>query len=405
MSFVDLENPKIRALALRLSAKLLRDPSLVRGGQRLRAFAVGRKTTRGVVAPGLALIVMVDRKLTEAELHGEEGEHGAHEHAGSGAPHEVDAHVEVSIPEGGLFFDGGSKAVVDLFGEEGKRLGGDTIEVDVVPIGDIRPSGPITLAAPQFHQTFATLRDRVRPAPAGASLGHRRLQGSGSIGVYLRDTKGRVFVLSANHVIALERGNVLGAVIGAAGLSLAALGDRVIQPGLDVAFRPEHELGELCGWIDLNYLDGRGNERAPNYADVAIAEVDPAAATTMVPYLQSSGAAAVPGPITQTLSEGAFVKKVGQATGLTYGRILHVGVPVRLNYTSRWAVFENQCITTHMSVNGDSGSMVLGATSNEVFGTLFAGSNDVSIFTPMRQVLQLLKRDLGVDVTLLHLPS
>ena len=83
---------------------------------------------------------------------------------------------------------------------------------------------------------------------------------------------------------------------------------------------------------------------------------------------------------------GQRVQKMGRTTGLTQGTITQVDVTVKVNYNGRIANFSDQVFADNMSSPGDSGSSILDMQRRGV-GLLFAGSESVTILTPLQRVL------------------
>lgn len=77
---------------------------------------------------------------------------------------------------------------------------------------------------------------------------------------------------------------------------------------------------------------------------------------------------------------------MGRTSGLTKGTISQISVTVDVSYADRTARFTDQIFSTPMSSPGDSGSSILNM-ERQVVGLLFAGSEHVSIFTPIQRVL------------------
>lgn len=88
---------------------------------------------------------------------------------------------------------------------------------------------------------------------------------------------------------------------------------------------------------------------------------------------------------------GMQVRKHGRTTGLTQGMVTLLNATVDVSYNTsrgeRVARFTNQIIATGMSQPGDSGSLIVDATSQNAVGLLFAGSGSATIFTPIDRIL------------------
>jgi hypothetical protein len=87
---------------------------------------------------------------------------------------------------------------------------------------------------------------------------------------------------------------------------------------------------------------------------------------------------------------------MGRTTGLTKGIVTQIDVTVDVDYAGRVARFTDQAFTGPISSPGDSGSAILD-TAGRAVGLLFAGSEQVTIFTPIRRILD----RFGVDVVIM----
>jgi len=95
---------------------------------------------------------------------------------------------------------------------------------------------------------------------------------------------------------------------------------------------------------------------------------------------------------TQTPALGMQVRKSGRTTDFTTGTVTLINATVDVTYSTvtgtRIARFTNQVMTTPMSQGGDSGSLIVDASSQNAVGLLFAGSLQATIFSPIEVVLQ-----------------
>lgn len=95
---------------------------------------------------------------------------------------------------------------------------------------------------------------------------------------------------------------------------------------------------------------------------------------------------------------GMRVRKYGRTTEYTEGTVNLLNATVNIAYSTqrgqRTARFVNQVIAQGMSQGGDSGSLVVDASTNMAVGLLFAGSPQATIFTPIQTVLDALGIDL-----------
>ncbi len=95
---------------------------------------------------------------------------------------------------------------------------------------------------------------------------------------------------------------------------------------------------------------------------------------------------------------GMRVRKYGRTTEYTEGTVNLLNATVNIAYSTqrgqRTARFVDQVIAQGMSQGGDSGSLVVDASTNMAVGLLFAGSPQATIFTPIQTVLDALGIDL-----------
>jgi hypothetical protein len=77
---------------------------------------------------------------------------------------------------------------------------------------------------------------------------------------------------------------------------------------------------------------------------------------------------------------------MGRTTGLTQGVIQQIDVTVNVEYNGQMVQFADQVFASSMSQPGDSGSAILDM-DKRVVGLLFAGSERVTILTPIERIL------------------
>jgi len=213
------------------------------------------------------------------------------------------------------------------------------VKTDVVEIGRIRK--------------LQGFRERYRPTPAGVSTSRADQTAAGTIGWFMVDEDGNIYLLSNNHVWANENN--------------AQQGDKIVQPGVLDGGDPENDvIAELYDWIDIDFT---GN---PNTVDVAIATpLDLSQVYTSIMVL--GGVTGKADPVQDTKA-----KKVGRSTGYTEGTITDVSATLNVDYDSGTALFQDVFIVESDNVivqGGDSGSPVLDE-NNRFLGLLFAGSDD-----------------------------
>ncbi len=249
---------------------------------------------------------------------------------------------------------------------------------------------------------------RVRPIAPGISIGHIDAT-AGTLGAIVRRGS-EVFVLSNNHVLAE--------------LDDAKLGDPIIQPGSTDGGSLQDRIGTLAGFIPITLYDelqapppreipgwvltlfrifGIETLSTPsptlglnNTVDAAIARLDDGASySATIVDLNTVPQGILPPYL------GMPVVKSGRTTGVTTARVIQIDVTTDVNYGSRKARFTDQIMTTPFSHPGDSGSLVLDTEQNAV-GLLFAGSEKISVVTPIQTVLGELNLELITSRTVVH---
>ncbi len=244
------------------------------------------------------------------------------------------------------------------------------------------------------------LKARCRPAQPGASLGHYHIT-AGTLGLVVQRGAER-FILSNNHVLANCNAAQIGDPIwqpapvdgGASADRIATLAE--FQP-LDFGEQAgECQVSNLIASF-LNALAGvTGSSHrmravqqtaASNLMDAALARPD--APDLITPEILGLG---LPTGVSEP-HLGQQVQKVGRTTGHTQGVVQQIDVTVQVDYNGRTARLTDQIIASRMSASGDSGSAVLDMERRAV-GLLFAGSEHVTIFTPLQRVLD----HFGVEV-------
>ena len=184
----------------------------------------------------------------------------------------------------------------------------------------------------------------------------------------------------------------------------AQAGDDIVQPSIDeaqAAGTDADEIGELFAFVPLRYVGPGDAPEDVNEVDVAMVEVvEPEhRLRAEVPYLGPGGSPMRPTGVVRTLRTDDLLMKVGRSSGLTCGRVIQGGALLRLGYAGGPAVLTGQVIATHMSIPGDSGSLVVNQAL-EAVGMVVGGSDFVSIITPMPRLLRLLRDHTGLDLQL-----
>lgn len=262
------------------------------------------------------------------------------------------------------------------------------VDTDVVEIGEVRALQETT--------------DRWRPIPGGVSIGHFKVT-AGTMGGMVRDlASNERLILSNNHVLANS--------------NAASVGDIILQPGTadggkidpdtvghlerfqpiqfsaepascSIAMLVARLLNKIANWLGSRHrlMAIQQNPQAINIIDAAVASPD--SGIEISDNILEIGVLGGTAPATL----GMRVRKSGRSTGFTTGQITVVDATVDVNYGARAARFENQIISTAMSAPGDSGSLLVAQDSLLAVGLLFAGSDQVTIYNPIQDVLDGLK--------------
>lgn len=213
------------------------------------------------------------------------------------------------------------------------------VPTDVVETGTFR----IGRRFPPIYQR------RVRPAPAGVSVGHMDVS-AGTFGALVREGSD-VYILSNNHVLANEdRGKV---------------GDNILQPGRYDGGRPDRDtIAQLAAAVPLVADEA-------NLVDAAIAT--PVVRDDVAPEILNIGRAKGEAQAEVEMR----VQKTGRTTRHTRGRITATDVTLRVGYSTGSLIFTDQFLVSgdrgNFSDGGDSGSLIVD-TENRAVGLLFAGS-------------------------------
>lgn len=238
---------------------------------------------------------------------------------------------------------------------------------------------------------------RYRPAPGGVSIGHKDIT-AGTLGTVLHSGFGRRVILSNNHVLANSND--------------AIYGDEILQPGphdggrlgidtiatLEKYIPIKFNQSSICPFADnitlianalarmINSSKRLSVETEYNLVDAAIAvPLDDADVLNDI-----LGIGVIDG--IQVASIGMPIRKYGRTTDLTEDAVSVIHATVDVSYgTGKTARFEDQIIAGAMSAGGDSGSLVVHRDQPDAVGLLFAGSDSVTIFSPIEYVLDVLE--------------
>lgn len=200
--------------------------------------------------------------------------------------------------------------------------------------------------------------DEYRPLVGGISTGHF-LVSAGTLGSIVYDSNtSKPLLLSNAHVLANSDTPTE---------DLALTGDDIFQPGkYDTG---TEVVASLYNWIPLQ--DGVT-------VDAALAAPLIDVSNTIIDIPRITGIASP--------QVGMKVKKSGRTTGFTEGEIMSVESTIDVDYGTETIRLTDQFITTCMSAGGDSGSICIN-DNNDVIGLLFAGSDKVTVFNKIENVI------------------
>ena len=207
----------------------------------------------------------------------------------------------------------------------------------------------------------AAYTEKYRPAPCGVSTSRLDEEAAGTIGWWVVDEDGNLYLISNNHVWAKE--------------NQGSQGDKIVQPSILDGGTENDVVAELYDFIALDFA---GN---PNYVDLAVAT--PLDMTQLYTSIMELGG--VTGKRDPQLNEAAI--KVGRTTGKTQGEVIDDSATVDVDYDTGTASFEDVFLVKSSEVivkNGDSGSPVL-SSDNKFLGLLFAGNEEGTLIVACKQ--------------------
>ena len=244
----------------------------------------------------------------------------------------------------------------------------DDVSVDVIVTGKIyalpkpegkpggKPSAPSIDPTARFD----------RPVPIGVSTGNEGEISSGTIGCRVKDSSGKVYALSNNHVYALE--------------NKAPIGSKVLQPGRydteGYVYNPDNVIGTLADFEPIVF-----SITANNKIDAAIAAIiKDENGIPLVGKATPSNGYGTPKSTTVSVWDavGKQVQKYGRTTSLTKGTITGINATINVGYSSGTARFVNQVVVQSRSPfikAGDSGSLLVTNPGKNPVGLLFAGDS------------------------------
>lgn len=253
-----------------------------------------------------------------------------------------------------------------------------------------------------YIRALQSRKSKWRPAPGGVSIGHYKIT-AGTFGTVVTEKgTGIHLILSNNHVLANTND--------------ATLGDPIYQPGPADGGKPVDTIGSLYNFVPIDFGEEGGgdcfladyyqrfgnwfagltgsrhrlstkkiNPQAVNYVDAALA----------IPNNQGDiedriiDVGKIEGHEEAVLNMA--IAKSGRTTEYTVGNITMVHSTVKVDYGGgRIATLQDQIISGYMSAGGDSGSLMYNLETMKAVGLLFAGSDRVTIYNPIKRVLDAL---------------
>lgn len=282
------------------------------------------------------------------------------------------------------------------------------VETDVIEVGEIK-----ALDA----QDAPDHKLKYRPAPGGVSIGHKDIT-CGTLGMVVK-RNGVRHILSNNHVLANE--------------NKASIGDSIYQPGPYDGGTADDEIAKLSDFVPIEF---NGGSPIPPPSDCPIAKLIVFLENGAYKFFRRKSrfpSAVVPQDITNKVDcalarpdkdedvldsileigepsgeaeadIGMKIKGSGRTSGLIYDEIAIIDAVAQVQYSSGFAIFEDQLVTVGpMAQGGDSGTSIFMATGdegsmvltedNKVVGLLFAGSDTVAILNKLSNVKEALSLD------------
>jgi hypothetical protein len=318
----------------------------------------GTKVSSGVDTGEQALVVLVTRKQPLAALRAEDI-----------VPEQVDGLVTDVLEVGEI------RALDRLTAPEVATPPSARPPSATPPVSPAPPR-----SAPEAPPSLGRRRSRVRPLEGGISIGHYKIT-AGTLGAVAIDSKTRApLLLSNNHVLANSTGPRYPA---------ASPGDPVLQPGPYDGGTRQDTVGTLLRFVPLKIVSSvarvaKVDPAKANLVDAAVASIAPDVALSA----GIDGLGEAHGTI--EAKTGMNLKKSGRTTGVTSGKVRVLGSLLKVSYGwNRIGLFADQIVCTCQSQGGDSGSLIVD-DANHAVGLLFAGSESVTIASPIESVIRLL---------------
>jgi tetratricopeptide (TPR) repeat protein len=216
-------------------------------------------------------------------------------------------------------------------------------------------------------------KDHFETIQPGVSIGPGEVPGgtlsAGTLTCIVRDSAGKVYMLSAGHVFR------------------AAPGTPVIQPAsMDGGQLPGNRVGVITRTTDL-----KAHESNSAYASIAACDDNVKWSPEILGIGQPMGIAD-----SNDLSLGERLKISGRTSGIRSGVItgLYTTASIAVNVEGGVYLFSDLILTSAMSSAGDSGAPVV-TDDGRLVGMVFAGSNEATFVMPIRAILTALGVELA----------
>lgn len=209
-----------------------------------------------------------------------------------------------------------------------------------------------------------------RPIMGGDSISHPKISAGTLASLVYDATTKQPLMLSNNHI--------LGASSSYSNQT-AYKGDIIYAPGCwdspGNICDPTYQIGKLERFVPFN-------EKELNFVDAAVALPDSNYSVSD----EIRGLGKLTGH--KKAEEGMSVSKSARTTGITSGRIMDVNATLETEYSANQKyTFTDVIVTGHMADSGDSGGALLESGSNKMTGMLFAGSDDITCFNKIENIM------------------
>ncbi|MBD2867911.1 chymotrypsin family serine protease [Paenibacillus arenilitoris] len=255
-----------------------------------------------------------------------------------------------------------------------KALTGGGIPIRIIRSEPFRRHAEAAPSPLLVHQKKGRLsQSRIRPVPAGASIGTFGPPTTGTGGLVVTKN-GALYLLSNNHVLVKANSPAYS---------------ETVQPGpADGGEKGVGRIGQAFEYVPLN-------PGGVNFMDAAIAS--PLKESLLNPRYLVSGTgrlATVPGYL-NSFGIGEQFVKFGRTTGFASGTVESINVDVEIGpygeLNNAVLLFRNQTVIAGqaaVSLPGDSGGVWLRQSDRYAAALNFAGSGNRSISTPIAAVMQ-----------------